>query len=309
MAWFGSRLLNWPKTKARSTPGVPARTDAGETVPALVLLAPDGFGTASYRMHSFPGGEPVLEFLDANPGIREQRGVVAFWASAWEPLPLEGAGGSVEAVVLIKDEARDVVYTFSFAVMEVAQEFIRSEVSRGLDPALVSAYWAARPAILMDSEGVITVGDAPERRSVGREPVAARFGEGSWQPPDARPQAFPGSLIDDELAALFEELENTRASWMIRTPAWQDRWERIAALYDGGPPTGGDRPHIIKPECVDDLLAEIDAAIAMAPSDSEPQDELPGLDMTDEVIKVLRQKRWDWLGDPFRGFGSPPGRF
>ena len=32
-------------------------------------------------------------------------------------------------------------------------------------------------------------------------------------------------------------------------------------------------------------------------------------DIPYEVAKVLRRKRWKLREEPFRGFGSPPGRF
>ncbi len=68
----------------------------------------------------------------------------------------------------------------------------------------------------------------------------------------------------------------------------------------------GGAPHIIKPECVNCLLAEIENAVVGSGDHPAP---VPSYDIYDEVRRVLQTKRWDEQDEPFHGFDSPPGRF
>ena len=44
-------------------------------------------------------------------------------------------------------------------------------------------------------------------------------------------------------------------------------------------------------------------------NDGSDQEELEAEGILSEVAKVLRIKRWEAKQGPFRGFGSPPGKF
>ena len=56
-----------------------------------------------------------------------------------------------------------------------------------------------------------------------------------------------------------------------------------------------------------------EVAQEMAEPDTAPETDLaPGPDLEevfDEVAKILTTRRWEVREEPFRGFGSPPGKF
>ena len=67
-------------------------------------------------------------------------------------------------------------------------------------------------------------------------------------------------------------------------------------MLKGGAVRDSDRKEVAE------QLAEPEAELASAPG--------PDLDeVFDEVGKILATRRWEVREEPFRGFGSPPGKF
>jgi hypothetical protein len=160
-------LLRKDRQASATAPGAPEAASPG-TAP-LIMLAPDAQGIATYRLHEFPSAKAAEIFVDVTLRGQVNERTVIFWALNGQP----GPDIYAEPLVLIRDAASPVVYLFSFADLNSCHDFIRHEMTRGLDLRQVMVYWAVPAAVDRDIWGraVVTPGSPP--RSAQTSELAA----------------------------------------------------------------------------------------------------------------------------------------
>jgi len=107
----------------------------------------------------------------------------------------------------------------------------------------------------------------------------------------------------------------TVAELLVETPA-----ETVAAAWDAQEPPA-EEPATFE-EMAADLLPETPAETSAATDETPPAGEEPvafekaepesdgeAFEPCDETDELLRRRRWEQRQGPFRGFGSPPGKF
>jgi hypothetical protein len=149
--------------------------------PPLMMLIPDAQGIATYQLHKFPSARAAEIFVDATLRGQINEGAVLFWALNWQP----SAGSYAEPIVLIRDVDRPLVYLFSFADLNSCHDFVRHEMTRGLELEQVMIYWAHPAAVEVDFWGraAVTPSAVPQR------PVTAEPEASPEEPPAAEPEA------------------------------------------------------------------------------------------------------------------------
>jgi hypothetical protein len=334
MRWLRDRIPGWRRNQRPEEPAaeqpVPEQPVPEQPVqkpaapgferPRLVLLVHDAAGPASYQLHSFEDEAEAAAFVQFwFPGDIDH-GVIAFWASHKEPEV--GAGErAVEVVVLVRDETRPkTVCPFSFADMDLAQSWVARESDRGLNADQLLMYWAVPARISRDHWGRVHLwpSEPPALRPQGRlatptKPVfepnprsrrsQARASENEEAPFEER------LALPDELLAPKEVEETAQA---MDTPA------EASAPDDAA--QAGEVPATFE-EMAADLLPETPAetsAAADAPpvdeepaafEEAEPESDDEAFEPCEEIDDLLRRRRWEQHEGPFRGFGSPPGKF
>ncbi len=121
----------------------------------LFVLLPDHAGVASYQLNCFSSAGSAELFVDSVLRGNLPHGSVLFWGLQWDP-----GGAQAEALVLIRDTYRGVVYPFSFADLDSAHEFVRHEIERGLDIQHVMLYWALPARLEADFWGRASISPA-----------------------------------------------------------------------------------------------------------------------------------------------------
>jgi len=188
---FGAKKL-WPfKGEGPPVVELEPELDIAEPefgAPRLTMLVADASGFASFKEHTFYDAETAAQFIRTWYGKRLDHGIIAFWAMTQQPdvRPEPGADAAVEAIVIVRDEAfEDVVYPFSFVDMSEANEFIRFEMVRGVDPSVMQVFWAVPVQLGVTADGSIRIFPdaapdairealiAPPREFVKSEPVGA----------------------------------------------------------------------------------------------------------------------------------------
>ncbi|HUF52870.1 MAG TPA: hypothetical protein VMR52_03740 [Dehalococcoidia bacterium] len=203
--------------------------DAREPKPAaapdalrLFMLTPDASGIAAYQISLYCTAREAETYLDEHLRGEVQEGAIVFWGLTWLPAPSDD-GDIIEPVVLIRDIRRHgQVYTFSFADMGSAYDFIRHEMKAGLDLGQVSVYWALQARTTADFWGRATIippnppGRArmhivARREAMAEDPKAPAIehSDGIEEPvvvteqvPKARAEAMPEPLAELEQAEL-----------------------------------------------------------------------------------------------------------
>lgn len=324
MGWLGTRpkrAAQEPQTEEQPVPEAEPKP-AG---PPLFLLVPYVAGVSSYQTHTFYDAPSAAAFIQESVPAELRRGILAFWALHEPPSdPTLGYGG--EALVLIASpEARRQVYVVSFVDIASAQSFARFEVKRGLDPALLSIYWAQ----------LVTVTEGPDGISITpEEPPATKVPAAPAHPPAGRrPRA--SALPAPEPEAGPELGPVPEASAEEETPPAEPLEEPELDLFAGDEPEITAVPAEAAPAeepsaAPGALQLEVAEPEVAAPGPEEPATETlsapaPGPPPPDgddgekppeaepstviEIAKALRVRRWQKREDPFQGFGSPPGRF
>lgn len=172
--------------------------------PGLVMLLPDAAGIATYHLQRFQTARAAELFIDSTLRGPVSEGTVLFWALTWQP------ASDAEPVVLVRDDARQLVYLFSFIDLAGAYEFVRHELLRGLGLGQVMVYWAVPADAGSDAWGaaVITPMAAPEHMGGSQSadapgtilPFAARAEE-------AAPAADPRYLTEADIAETIREMD------------------------------------------------------------------------------------------------------
>lgn len=138
--------------------------------PPLLLLVSDASGMAALRMLAFEEAHEACDYIEFWYPNRSAGTVYAIWALPAEPSSdwPDDPDQRGEAVILVRDERRkDVVYPFSFANLDAAWAFLRTEMEKDLDLERVMIYWAVPIDIEMDSAGKIQVSpDVPPAAAI-----------------------------------------------------------------------------------------------------------------------------------------------
>jgi len=173
-----------------------------------------------------------------------------------------------------------------------------------LDAELAAQHQAAA-AEAADVADVVDVAEpAPDAESAALEAV-----DGPEAPAEPALETEPPSLDADGGELHASDLEIAAAEDLF-----QPEQTHSDAPTDDGPPEAeeyaGELPDA--GEGSGGMIAEPEMATPVEEPVVEPapdDDELEQEDIVSEVEKILRVKRWDKRNKPFRGFGSPPGRF
>jgi hypothetical protein len=116
--------------------------------PKLKVLMTHASGLSAFEEHSFEDVTAARAFFDYRFRGHAVPGVSAFWALTTEPLDQANR----EPTLIIRDpRRREFVYSFGFADMEAALDYIREEIPNGLDLANVELYWASPVKIALDN--------------------------------------------------------------------------------------------------------------------------------------------------------------
>ncbi len=142
-------LLRKDRRESRPGPADPAPKAGPVASPPFVLLVPDAQGIATYHMHTFQTVRSAELYVDVTLRGRVPDRAVTFWALGTQPEPEY----SSEPLVIIRDISLPVVYLFSFANRDACLDFIRHEMTRGLELQQVMLYWAVPAAVEMDFWG------------------------------------------------------------------------------------------------------------------------------------------------------------
>jgi hypothetical protein len=147
------------RKKGRRVDVVGAPEKAVVEATPLIFLVPDAQGIATYQLHKFPSARDAEIFVDVTLRGRANEGAVLFWALNWQP-----ADHSAEPLVLVRDNDLPIVYLFSFASIDSCHDFIRHEMTRGLQLHQVMVYWAVPARVEADFWGraAVTPSAAPQ---------------------------------------------------------------------------------------------------------------------------------------------------
>jgi hypothetical protein len=147
-----------------------------QTTPHLFMLTPDAAGIAAYQLSQYTTAREAETYLDEHFRGEIREGTIVFWGLSWLPAPGDD-GHVVEPVVIIRDIRRPgQVYTFSFADVGSANDFVRHEMKAGLDLGQVAIYWALQAWITVDFSGRATIIPPNPPRRARMQIVARRVG-------------------------------------------------------------------------------------------------------------------------------------
>lgn len=202
--------LTWGGKGQKPDPDIQDTAWATPDLPPLVLLSDDAAGPAVRRMTYFPDAAAASEHVDFWYPPEHRDRLIAFWALSRKPVDREDGPVEAEALVLVRDHRDpELVSPFSFVAMADAHEFIRQEMSHGLDPSLVVLLWAVPVTVETTVFGDVRV--TPERAPEMEQPMKVLWNErggrpsaeGSPRPSDpVRPRSQIEALLSDLANAL-----------------------------------------------------------------------------------------------------------
>lgn len=309
-------ILRRDQKKTRVATGTPEQYSDPESPssPPFVLLLPDASGIASYRFFSFSSTLAAEHFVEFDLGGKITHDTVSFWA-----MPGAAAADS-ESVVLIRGASPDSVHAFAFTDMANAVNFVRHEMSVGLTLDRVMIYWAesARIDINKDGHAFVTPSQAPAPQRAAAavpspiRPVSDAHREATAQAATmAEEPKTPAQVIDFPSAAkrlrasgdtaqwwtnIIEAMDEALDAYVAKQVRGRMAWRRLsrelaaAARAKESPPV---------------------APVVQEYADEPPcEDETPYEGDTGDDSWFIPRREWGARPDePFRGFGSPPGRF
>ena len=190
------------------------------------------------------------------------------------------------------------------AAPPVGAEQTAGPVAHLLDAELAAQQQAAAAEAADVAEVVDVAEPAPDAESAALEAV-----DGPEAPAEPALETEPPSLDADGGELHASDLEIAAAEDLF-----QPEQPRSDAPTDDGPPEAEEYAGELLDagEGSGGMIAEPEMATPVEEPVVEPapdDDELEQEDIVSEVEKILRVKRWDKRNKPFRGFGSPPGRF
>jgi hypothetical protein len=277
MKWLLNRIRR-QKHQHRETDEERAATEAASpdsTQPRLMLLVHDASAPASYQLQTFEDASSAEEFVQFWYPPTTEHGVLAFWALHRKPVrwPDSSEERPAEVVILIRDGARrEIVYPYSLPNMELARSWVMKEAATGLNLRLVLMYWA----------------------------VPARIGRNRWNhvriTPAEPPPAHRPVLLRSSTVIVCKDESSSGEADSAPAPAHEPRHSLKEADdgADGGPSDEGatERPAEAKERPTSAEIAE------------KMISEVLGKGKGRDGDRPFKQR-----DEPFRGFGSPRGRF
>jgi hypothetical protein len=202
--------LTWGGRGPKPDPEIEDTARAHPDLPPLVLLSDDAAGPSVRRLTCFPDAAAASGHIDFWYPPEHRDRLIAFWALSRKPAERDDGAVEAEALVLVRDHRDpELVSPFSFTEMSDAHDFIRQEMSRGLDPSLVVLLWAVPATVETTVFGDVRVNPdrAPELEQTMRILWNERCGRpavaGSPRPSEtARPRSQVEALLSDLANAL-----------------------------------------------------------------------------------------------------------
>jgi hypothetical protein len=289
------------------------------STPPFVILLPDASGIATYRLFSFATALEAERFVEVDLRGQVTHDRITFWA-----MPVRPAGAS-ESLVLIRGDQGGAVHAFAFTEMESAREFLRHEMRAGLTLDRVIVYYAAPAALKISPDGFAAVSppQPPAPFTYVRHP-----GPETYEPParsevhePKRFQRWPESQPQEAFPRFAppapEVIDFPSAAWRLRSSTETAQWwsNMIDALDEALD------AHVAKQVrgriAWRRLSREIGSAAYLAEtsrvssSTAVHDEDIDAYDCdTGDDSWFIPRREWGLRpGEPFDGFGSPPGRF
>jgi len=272
--------------------------------------------------------------------------MIAFWALTRDPNS-DGRRTVAEPLLVIRDARKPgVVYPFSFTDAESAYDFIRKEIEHGLELWQVALYWAVTIHASVDSQGKSSVSPSvPPPGAPATAPAPAELAQHlppmeAWESGQPHPIGGPTRVVrrDDESPARdagangTPETNGTGARQLPPEAAKLTEGMTPIAPRNGKRPPEVSDPSTDAQEAITRAIEEAlqivrgerkrrhprpkpmedEASAGVPPDVPAPDDDLdegPLHEMIDEIERFRQRQRWEDQRGPFRGFGSPPGKF
>jgi hypothetical protein len=177
-----------------------------------VLLTDDAAGPSVRRLTCFPDAASAAEHVDFWYPPEHRDRLIAFWALSRKPAAREDGAMEAEALVLVRDHRDpELVSPFSFTAMSDAHDFIRQEMSRGLDPSLVVLLWAVPVTVETTVFGDVRI--TPEQAPEMAQPMKVLWNERGGRPAVAgSPRPSEPVRPRSQIEALLSELASALRS-------------------------------------------------------------------------------------------------
>ena len=312
------RFLHRSKPQAAEGLQGLADVEAGEGVtsteatgPRLVVLVPDAFGLARLRLESFTNVDSAASYIQSQSTNGSSNGAYAYWALHGRPA-CEAQHGFECLVLIRRENDSNVVSPFSFVNMEYAESAARAELRHGLDPRLLLIFWAVPVTIEFGDHGEVSLNPAvPPGTRAAREEAETH----------TTPVVAISDLIDSEalqripaaasartaLAETSGATARTHAPTSALAPIWipasvpsLDTQSDSIIASEVVKRAEANHQETRTVEVVEDAQSETEAVegVGTGPDEGET-----------EATRILPERRWKSHDQPFRGFGSPLGKF
>ncbi len=281
------------------------------------MLVPDAFGLACLRLESFTDIDSAASYIQLRSTNGASNGAYAFWVVHGRPA-CEAQHG-FECLVLIRHENdSNVVSPFSFVDMESAESAARAELRAGLDPRLLLIFWAVPVTIEFGNQGKVSLNPAVppgtgatcEEAETHTTPVVAISDLTDCE-------AFQGIPAAASAQTAPAEASSSTARTPAPTPAPAPMPAPAPAPTPTFVPSFGTQSD---PRTASEVMKRAEAisqetrtveVVENAESETEAVDGVgtgPDGGAT-EATRIMRERRSRPRDEPFRGFGSPPGKF
>jgi hypothetical protein len=266
------------------------------------VLVPDAFGLSCLRLESFTDADCAASYIQSRSTNGTNNSIYAFWALHGRPAG--EAENGFECLVLIRRENDSgVVSPLSFVDMESAVSAARYELRTGLDPRLLLIFWGVPVTIEFGNQGKVSLNPAvpPGTVAVLERPASEEVET------HATPIVTVPHLTESEVSHKVPAAASTQATldgtFSTPTPALMPILDlRPDSLTPNEAMTGGEAIH------------QETQAVNMAEKAETETETTNGVggepdEGATEATRVMRERRLKPRDGPFRGFGSPPGRF
>lgn len=287
---------------------------AAHNTPHLFMLTPDAAGIAAYQISQYATAQEAEAYLDEHLRGEIREGTIVFWGLTWLPAPSDD-GDMVEPVVLIRDIRRQgQVYTFSFADVGSAYDFIRHEMKAGLDLGQVSIYWALQARIMVDFWGRATIVPPNPPRRARMQIVARRDADA--------PAAVVAEPVAEEKAPPVAAEPITAAEHATEKGLDEEDLEKVVRILDSrGMRPAAEEETPVEAKTEPEEVIEVEEKPVETPDEAKPvEDESIHVQLSDvyggptRVVRKTGREALNGLGDygreheipeAFRAEGEP----
>jgi len=271
------------------------------------VLVPDAFGLACLRLESFADVDSAASYIQSRSTNGASNGAYAFWTLHGRPA-CEAQHGFECLVLIRRENDLNVVSPFSFVDMESAESTARAELRAGLDPRLLLIFWAVPVTIEFGNQGKVSLNPAVPPGT------GATYEEAETH---AAPVVAISDLTDSEAsrgipaAASAQTAPAETVGSAARTPAPTPAPTRSPASVPSLNTQSDSRAASEVMKLVEAIHQETVEVVEDAESETEAVEGV-GMEPDEgaaEATGIMRERRWQPRDRPFRGFGSPPGKF